>query len=99
MTDAPQGTLEQQLADLGVSREDVLAVARLLAATARGQSTTLVEQESAGVVARTVHPLPTEHTVLRLAERLATLELRLKETHEKLDRVLTALSARTSLTV
>ncbi|MCY1018250.1 hypothetical protein [Pyxidicoccus sp. MSG2] len=91
MVDGTQSALAQQLAALGIKPEDVQAAVMLLVATARGQTETLVRQGNGGILASSVDPLPSAEKVRKLDERLASVELRLKETNEKLDRVLAAL--------
>ncbi|QQR44576.1 hypothetical protein JKA73_37470 [Myxococcus xanthus] len=91
MVDETRSASAQELAALGIKPEDVRAMVMLMAVTGRKQEDILVEPSGAGIVARTVKPLPDEDTVRKLAVRLSSVELRLKETNEKLDRVLAAL--------
>ncbi len=91
MVDGTQSPLAQQLAALGIKPEDVQAAVMLLVATARGQTETLVRRGSGGILASSVEPLPSAQKVRELNERLASVELQLSETNEKLGRVLAAL--------
>jgi hypothetical protein len=91
MADEPKSELVRQLAVLGIKPEDLQAAVMLLAATARGQRDTLVRESNSGILASSVDPLPSAEKVRELDERLASVELRLKETNEKLDRVLATL--------
>ncbi|MFP2906832.1 hypothetical protein ACLESD_17610 [Pyxidicoccus sp. 3LFB2] len=86
-----QNELERQLATWGITPEDVRVVVKLLAVSARRESDCLVESSPFGARVRHIDPLPSTETVLKLAERLAFTEWQLKETNEKLDRVLAAL--------
>lgn len=91
MMDGTRSALAQQLAALGIKPEDVQAAVVLLAVTARRERGTLVRESNSGILASSVDPLPSAEKVRELDERLASVELRLKETNEKLDRVLAAL--------
>jgi len=91
MAEESQTELERQLAGWRITPSDVRMAMKLLAASARRQSESLVDAGPVGTRVYDIHPLPTDATVQNLVERMASVDLQLKETSEKLDRVLAAL--------
>jgi|GEM_PF-3230313 hypothetical protein len=91
---APKSELQRFLEGTEITVEDVRSEVALLAATAKGQSNVVVGKLGTGGGAALMPPLSNSDDVRQIEKWLESVEARLQETNEKLDKVLAALSAK-----